>query len=561
MSRGGEPELSIRALAVGLLLGALLAAAGSYVGQLAGGGDSGHIPAAIVGFAILSALGRGRGPSPRETNIVQTAASSAAMMSLTGGFIGPIAALVLSGREPSLLATAAWGASLGIAGCAIAVPMRAAFVARDGLAFPSAVATAAVIETLHAGAAAAAARLRWLAIGAAIALAVVAAQRLAWIPDWSALPLAIGSVPAAAAGIGIRWSPLLAATGLIAGARVGVGLLLGSIAAWIALAPILVGEGLVAGAGYGPLVSWLVWPGVGVMIGGTLAGLASGWSTLGAGLRELRGAAEATDREPRAIRAHLLGGLAAAIAVAAFGRLAFGVHPAVSALALALAVPLCAAAIRAKGEADRTPAGPLGALGQLATGIAAPGGIAAPLCGGGIVNGTAMQSSMMVNNWRIGRALGGRPGAQLAASIAGLLVGAIAAAAAFELIRRAYGLGTAAMPAIAGQSWKATAEIVQHGASAMPPYAPLAAALGLALGLLWALAMRRPRLAWLPSPVAFGMAFITPASISLAIAAGALLLHPAARRRPHDATLLAAGAIAGEAIAGLAIAGWIVATG
>jgi uncharacterized oligopeptide transporter (OPT) family protein len=51
-----------------------------------------------------------------------------------------------------------------------------------------------------------------------------------------------------------------------------------------------------------------------------------------------------------------------------------------------------------------------------------------------------------------------------------------------------------------------------------------------------------------------------PASISIAIAAGALLLHPAARRRGPDATLLAAGAIAGEAIAGVAIAAWIVAT-
>jgi uncharacterized oligopeptide transporter (OPT) family protein len=279
-------------------------------------------------------------------------------------------------------------------------------------------------------------------------------------------------------------------------------------------------------------------------------GFGGNGATVNAGTDELRGS-----------RGLALAGLGAAIAVVALGRLAFGVHPAYSALALAAAVPLCAAAVRAKGETDRTPAGPLGALGQLVTGIAAPGGLAAPLCGGGIVNGTAMQSSMMVTNWRIGRAVGARPGAQLAASIAGIVIGAIAAAAAFELVRRAYGLGNETMPATAGQSWKATAEVVQHGLSAMPAYAPLAAALGLATGLAAALAARHRRLSWLPSPVAFGMAFITPASISLAIAAGAILLHPVARRRGHDVTLLAAGVIAGEAIAGLAIAAWIVASG
>ncbi len=559
--------LTARAIAAGALLGALLAAGGLYVAHKVAGNDAGHLPAVIAGFALLSALGRGRRggrPDPRETNIVQTIASSAAMMTITGGFIGPVTALVLAGQEPSLVAMAAWGAALGTAGSLIAVPLHGAFVARGKLPFPSAIATAHVLEAVHAEGAGSRASLRALGIGAAAAAAIVVAQAiLGWLPAYSMLPLAVGAVPLDAILVGIGWSPMLAGVGFLAGPRTGVGLALGGVLAWVVVAPWLVGAGAVAEAAYVPLVTWLLWPGLGLMIGGALGGLASGGALLGAGLRDLRAGAgvDAGDGAGalRFSRAHALALAAAVAALLVLGRVAFGLHPALTLLALALSLLLCPAAARAKGEADRAPAGPLATIGQLVVGAAAPGSLGAPLGGGGIVNGTAMQSTTLLNNWRVGHRIGAPPGPQLVASIAGVVVGAIAVAAAFELLRRAYGLGNAIMPVPAGQGWKATAELVQHGLSAMPPGAPIAAGLGLGAGAALALAARHRRLGFLPSPVAIGMAFITPPYVSLTLAFAGLIPRGA---DPAGARIaLAAGAIAGEALAGLAAAGWMLASG
>ncbi len=561
--------LTVRAAAVGALLGALLAGGGLYVAHKVAGNDAGHLPAAIAGFAVLSVLARGRRdrrPDPRETNIVQTIASSAAMMTITGGFIGPVTALVLAGQEPSLVAMAAWGAALGIAGSLIAVLLHGAFVARGALPFPSAIATAHVLEVVHAEDGGGRASLRALAIGAAVAAAIVVAQAIGgWIPPSSWLPLTVGAVPLPAIYFGIGWSPMLVGVGVLAGARTGIALALGSVLAWVVVAPWLVGAGVVAEAAYVPLVTWLLWPGIGLMIGGALAGLVSGGSLLGVGLRELRagaGGGAGAGAGGAALgfsRAHAAALAAAVVALLVLGRVAFGLHPALTLLALALSLLLCPAAARAKGETDRAPAGPLATIGQLVVGAVTPGSLGAPLAGGGIVNGTAMQSTTLLNNWHVGRRIGAPPGPQLVASIAGVVVGAIAVAAAFELLRRAYGLGNETLPAPAGQAWKAMAELVGQGLSAMPPGAPLAAGIALAAGAAIAFAARHRRLGFLPSPVAIGMAFITPPYISITIALAGLIPRGA---DPAGARIaLAAGAIAGEALAGLAAAGWMLAAG
>jgi uncharacterized oligopeptide transporter (OPT) family protein len=222
--------------------------------------------------------------------------------------------------------------------------------------------------------------------------------------------------------------------------------------------------------------------------------------------------------------------------------------------AIALSAIVCSAAGRTTGETDMTPAGPLGGLGQIAIGAAAPGGVVAPLAAGGVVNGIVMHSSSLLVNWRIGRLVATRPAAQLIAQIAGAAVGSIACVLVFELLRRQYGFGTEAVPAPTALSWKATAEVVQHGVATMPRYAPLAAAIGLGSGIALALAGRHPRLAFLPSPFAFGIAFILPPYIAIAIVVGALIAKAVATRVSSDVMVtLVSGLIAGEAVVGLVI--------
>ncbi|MDQ3369270.1 MAG: OPT/YSL family transporter [Myxococcota bacterium] len=548
--------LSVRSLTVGSLLGVVFAGASMYAGTKTGIVDAGNIPAALVAFTVLSAITRTR-PRPEDGNLVQTVSSSAAAMALSGGLVGPIAALSLAGRELALPGVIVWGIAIGVLGCLMAIPLRAAFIVRGTLPFPSGTATAEVLSQVYAGGATARGRIRWLLGGAvAAALFTFARSYLGWIPEYTLLPVTLGALPAAAVYLGVGWSPLLASLGYLAGPRIAYALVLGSAAAWLGLAPQLVGAGL-ADPDYGSLVNWLLWPGVGLMLGGTLGGVVTTWRGLRIGLREVHAAA-ATDF--RTTRRHVIALVIAAIAVVALGAAVFGVHPAITVLGLALSALLCAAAARAMGETDNTPAGPLGGFAQLVVGGAAPGGIDAPLAAGGIVNGTLMHSAMLLQNWKTGALIGAPPRPQLIAQLVGVVVGAVASALAFELIRRGYGLGNEAMPAPAAQSWKATAELVQHGLSALPAHAPLAAALGLGAGIVLGLG---GRFRAVPSPVALGMAFILPPYLSVTIALGGLCHALAARRYPAHAAVqgiaLVSGLIAGEALAGLAIAALMLA--
>lgn len=545
--------ISLRAIAIGTLLGALFAGAATYAGHKTSIVDGGNIPAAIVAFGILSVV-LGRRPTAHDGNIVQTVSSSAAMMALSGGTIGPVAALVLAGRTPSPYLVVAWGIAVGVVGCLLAVPLRGAFVTRGALPFPSGAATAEVLRAIYIGGRSAAGHLRGLAIGAAVAFAFAFARTFfGWIPEFTALPVTVGLVPAAAIGLGIGWSPLLAGIGYLAGARIAISLVVGAAIAWLVIAPQLVAAGI-ATPDYGSLVNWLLWSGTGLMVGGTIGGIASAWRDMRASLRDVT-AANGLQMTAR----YAVGLAVAAAAVIVLGTVAFDVHPVMPALGLVLSVVLCAAAARAMGETDNTPAGPIGGFAQVVIGAIAPGGIDAPLAGGGVVNGTLMHSAMMLQNWKTGALVGTPPRPQLIAQLVGVVVGAIACGGATLLIISAYGLGTEAMPAPAAVSWKATAELVQEGVSAMPAYAPVGAAIALVLGIVLS---ARPIARYAPSPVAMGMAFILAPYLSFTIALGGLVSWLVARRwrtfAGEGGIALASGAIAGEAIAGLLIAVFIV---
>jgi uncharacterized oligopeptide transporter (OPT) family protein len=549
-----EHKVSIRALAVGAVFGIAFAAAAMYAGQKTGIIDGGNIPAALLAFGVLSAVSRIR-PSADDGNIVQTVSSSAAMMAITGGLIGPVAAMSIgaAGTEsamPSLALVVGWGIALGVVGTLMAVPLRAAFISRGRLPFPSGVATAEVLEDVYHRAGSAASRLRMLAIGGLAAFAFAFARsQLGWIPELYVLPVSVGAIGAEAIALGVGWSPLLAGIGYLAGARTAISLLVGMAVAWLVIAPQLVSAGI-AQPDYLSLIGWLLFAGTGFMLGGSLGSVVGTVRDLRASLREVSSAGGF-----RMTRLHALGLAAGSVTVVVLGTITFEVTPLIPLFALLLSAVLCAAAVHAMGETDNTPAGPLGGFAQLVIGAADPGGTAAPLSGGGVVNGALMHASMMVQNFKTGERVGTPPNAQLVAQLFGVVVGALTCAGVFALLQAAYGLGTEAMPAPAAMSWKATAAIAEHGVSTMPDYAIHGAAIAFVLG--WLFSVKRIA-KYAPSPVAVGMAFILPPYMSITIAVGGGLYWLAARRAKKTAdeegVALASGLIGGEAMAGLLIA-------
>src|SRR5712691_8932691 len=111
-----EPDLTVRALASGLLVGALLCIANLYMGLKTGFWDGGQIPASVLAFALAS----GR-LSRLENNVAQTAACSVGAIPAAAGLLGAIPALQLLGVRVPGWGIALWGLTLGVVGVLLAL--------------------------------------------------------------------------------------------------------------------------------------------------------------------------------------------------------------------------------------------------------------------------------------------------------------------------------------------------------------------------------------------------------------------------------------------------------
>ena len=137
------PELTIKAVLVGLLLAIILGAANAYLGLYAGMTVSAVIPGAVMAFALLKPF---KG-TILEVNIGMMGA--AAGEALAAGVIFTIPALVILGTwtEIQYMETTLIALLGGILGVLWMVPLRRALVIKTDLPFPEGVAVAAVLTT------------------------------------------------------------------------------------------------------------------------------------------------------------------------------------------------------------------------------------------------------------------------------------------------------------------------------------------------------------------------------------------------------------------------------
>ncbi len=546
-----EPELTVRALVAGGLLGALLAAANVYTGLKTASIDGGSITASVLAVAMFSGARRRFGPL--ENNLTQTIAASAAVMASTMGVLGPIPALAMSGFAASSGALIAWGLALGATGVLVAVVLRPQLISADGLPFPTGVATAEVIEAIASGAGTALRR-----AGALVAAALFAAvfgwlrDGPGWIPQAYMLPGAVLGVPLAALSLGVSYSPLLVSTGLLIGARAAGAMLFGSLIAWAVIAPVLISQGIAADADKAR--DWLIWPGASLMLASSLTSLALEWPAIQRGLRDLKNV-----RTGGKTFASL--GLGCLVALLLVARLAFDSSTLTTLLCVALALILCVVCARSAGETDVAPVGAMGGVAQLVFGGT---GNVASLSAGSIVSGTATHTAQTLWSFKTGDLLKASVRAQVLGAFAGVVIGALVVVPTYAVLVRVYGIGTDKMPAPGVMSWKATADAVQGGLAALPPHAASAALLGLVLGVAFSLLAQTRFARFVISPVALGIGFLTPAAMGATIFLGGLLLTWLQRRWPtwseEHTSSIAGGAIAGESLFAVVLAA-LIATG
>src|SRR5262245_43391760 len=224
------PQLTVRAIALSVVLAMILAAANTYLGLFAGITIASAIPAAVVSMAVLRLLGGG---GILENNIVQTGASAGS--SIASGVIFTIPALVILGHWTDfdylwVFAIAGLG---GILGVFFSVPLRRALIVEQELAFPEGKAAAEVLKTGE-NPGAGVRILALAAVGGGLAK-LAAGNGLRLIPDTAA---AAGWVGKGIAYIGTNLSPALLAVGYIVGLNIGVLVVLGGIISWNIAIPI-----------------------------------------------------------------------------------------------------------------------------------------------------------------------------------------------------------------------------------------------------------------------------------------------------------------------------------
>ncbi|TLX63222.1 OPT family oligopeptide transporter [Stutzerimonas nosocomialis] len=555
-------ELTVRALATGLLLGALLTPSNIYSGLKIGWSFNMSIIALLVGFAfwqlLAGALGRPKW-ALRESNITQTTASSAASI-ISGGLVAPIPAYtLLTGQQLDTLPLIAWVFSVSFLGIWVAWYLRRSLVVDSGLRFPEGMATLETMQQIYSHGREALRRLAVLG-GAALLAGLLKAVDVfvlslpRWAPNAALERLTFTLEP----------SLLLVGFGGIIGLRVGLSLLFGAVLAWGVIAPALLGLGAVGlsagaeGPQFAVLIEWLLWPGVSLMVCATLTSL---------GLRLLRERRERSRRgawrRPAGLPA--LGLLSAAVLVVVLQTRLFDINPVMAALSIPLAVLLAMVAARVVGATGIPPIGAIGQLSQLSFGVMAPGQVAINLMSANTAGGAAGQCTDLLNDFKVGHVIGASPSRQVIAQCLGILMGSLVGVLVYKaLIPDPQGmLVTNEWPAPAVATWRAVAEALTGGLGALAMdirWAMLAGALcGIALGALEAL-LPADRLRWLPSSAALGLAFIIPASISLMMTFGAVLAWLVASRwrslAERFVIAAAAGLVAGESITGVGASLW-----
>lgn len=564
-------EFSPRAVLTGILLGALLTPSNVYAGFKIGWSFNMSVIALLLGYAfwqgVVARWRHGAQWTLLESNINQTVASAAASI-ISGGLVAPIPALtLLTGMEMDTGPMVAWVFSVSFLGIWIAWFLRDWLLSDAALRFPESVATLEALTRIYSHGREAAQRVLAL-LGAAL----LSGALKWWDEMQGALPRYSPTPQLERLTFTVDPSLLLLGFGGIIGMRVGLSLLLGALLAWGGIAPWLLRQDLVQLApGGGPqfavLVEWLLWPGVALMVSATFASLA---------LRLLRQRGIVPASLPPDLKQHwlarlrphgwpALGLVLAIVLVVILQQALFGIAPSMAWLTIPLAVALAVVAARVVGATGIAPVGAIGQLSQLGFGLAAQGQLAVNLMGANTAGGAAGQCTDLMNDFKVGRAIGATPWKQAASQVLGIAIGSVVAVLTYKALipDPKSMLLTEAWPAPAAATWKAVAQTLSAGLGSLDISVQIAILAGALLGaVLGALEiLLSPRAAhWLPAPAALGLAFVLPASISLMMAFGALLAWLAERLAPgwsaKYALTVAAGLVAGESMMGVGAAQW-----
>ena len=587
--QGHQGQLTVRAVIVGMGIGAVMCLSNLYVFFKTGWSLGVTLTAAILAFAlfqVLTALRLAKRPlTALENNALTTVASGAGYMTGGGNMAAFGALLMVTAVRPDPWMMVAWFGVIAALGVFAAIPIKRQLINREALAFPTGTATAETIRTIHgaSGAGASEGSQAARALGLAGLLGALVAffrdAKAAWIPfnlpGSIPLPLSIAGRAVKDWTLALKTEVVLLGAGALMSFRTGWSMLLGGLLTYAILAPSLLERGLIAGASYKAIVAWTLWPGAAVLVAAGLTTFALDWKSV---VRSFSGLGALFSRKQVQEASPLddvecpgwwfpAGFAVLTPVVVTLMVWLFQIPVWAGLVAVPLAVVMGFVAARVTGETDVTPTKALGPVTQLIYGVLTPGNLSGNIMSANVTGGIGLHSADLLTTLKTGWLLGASPRIQFFAQLFGVVAGAAVVVPAFNLlIPDASVLGSDAWPAPSCLVWAGVSQAFVGGIDALHPTARTAIVVGLLLGvalaLLERLAPKRLR-PWIPSPSGIGIAMVIPGSNAIAMFLGALMAEVLRRRKPALAERyvvpVSSGLIAGESLMGIVVALLIVA--
>jgi putative OPT family oligopeptide transporter len=579
------PQLTLRAVLMGTVLGGVLSLTNLYIGLKAGWGFGVTITACIVSYAAWSAflrMGFARTPMTILENNCMALTSSAAGYSTGTTLVSAFAAyFMINNVALPLGLTFAWVFFLAILGVTMAIPMKRQMINVEQLRFPTGIATAVVLKALYSEgrrAVQSARALTYAGVGAAVCqfwsdgLRLVS-QKLEPF-GLSSIVERVDNVVFGPAWVGrtvtFVWDPIFIAAGTLMGIRAAASIFFGGTLCWAVFVPIMQAHGVITGTGYRAVVQWTLWGGVSCMVVSGLLAFFMQWRAIAKAFRGLRSLfagkpsqASELDLLETPMSWFVYGQVVALIALCWLAKVSFAMPIWESVLAVAMSFFLALVACRVTGETDTTPTGAMGKVTQLIYGALNPGNMNINLMSANITSSAAISSADLLTGLKCGHLLGANPRKQFLAQFCGIFVGTVATVLAFRvMVPTASVLGSDQFPAPAAQAWRVVAIALSKGFDSLEPVKLWSIGFGALTGALLTLLPKwLPRHAkWMPSASGIGLSWTFHWYYGLLFFIGAFGGWLMEKKQPEKAEQynlpVAAGIIAGGSLMGVALIFW-----
>jgi putative OPT family oligopeptide transporter len=326
------PEMTMRALIMGTLLGIVFGASSLYLVLKVGLTVSASIPVAVISitlFRIFSGFGA-RNATILENNIVQTAGSAGESIAFGVGVTMP--AILILGFDLEITRVMLVAVLGGLLGILMMIPLRRALIVQQHglLKYPEGTACAEVLkagasdESRRAAAEGAeteadraavvdreAARSGAAVIFVGFGLGLIYQTLLKVFSAWKEVPNKVFGEPLRGGSVGIEVSPALLGVGYIIGPRIAGVMCAGGVLAYLVLIPTIKFFGDALGAPLAPATTlirdmspdqvrgeYILYIGAGAVAAGGIISLFRSlptiWHGLKEGLRDFRGGQDAT---------------------------------------------------------------------------------------------------------------------------------------------------------------------------------------------------------------------------------------------------------------------------